>query len=350
MAKMGHVAYLAAVFLTAVARTAGAADPAVAVPPAKVESVVKIWDQAKHNAFTDLIRHTDGTWLCTFREGSAHIPGIDGTIRVIASKEGGKWESRALLAEQGVDLRDSKICHTPDGRLMLVMGGSYYDGAEPTPNRKRTGMHTRVAFSSDGGTTWTPPAKIEGVPDNVWLWRVTWHKGVGYGTVYGIARDAKGNREFAVYRTTDGLKYADPIDTKVPASGGEATIRFMPDDTMHVLFRGEGKTRSAFIGTSKAPYADWNWKDAGRAAQGPNFIRLADGRLVYAGRDFDPKAKTVLGVMTAETLAPLVTLPSGGDTSYPGLVEAEPNLVWMSYYSSHEGKSAIYLAKVRIAK
>jgi hypothetical protein len=42
-------------------------------------------------------------------------------------------------------------------------------------------------------------------------------------------------------------------------------------------------------------------------------------------------------------------LPSGGDTSYPGLVWREDQLR-MSYYSSHEGKSAIYLARIELKK
>ena len=42
-----------------------------------------------------------------------------------------------------------------------------------------------------------------------------------------------------------------------------------------------------------------------------------------------------------------LALPSGGDTSYPGLVFHE-DLLWVSYYSSHEGKTSIYLAKVQI--
>ena len=40
-------------------------------------------------------------------------------------------------------------------------------------------------------------------------------------------------------------------------------------------------------------------------------------------------------------------LPSGGDTSYAGLAWHE-GLLWVSYYSSHEGKACIYLAKVKI--
>ncbi len=44
---------------------------------------------------------------------------------------------------------------------------------------------------------------------------------------------------------------------------------------------------------------------------------------------------------------PALTLKSGGDTSYAGLVWYD-GLLWMSYYSSHEGKSAIYLAKIKV--
>ena len=38
-------------------------------------------------------------------------------------------------------------------------------------------------------------------------------------------------------------------------------------------------------------------------------------------------------------------LPSAGDTSYPGLVRKDDTLL-VSYYSSHEGSTAIYLAKL----
>jgi hypothetical protein len=44
---------------------------------------------------------------------------------------------------------------------------------------------------------------------------------------------------------------------------------------------------------------------------------------------------------------PQLTLPSGGDNSYPGMVWHGGQL-WLSYYSSHEGKSSIYLAKIKL--
>jgi len=52
--------------------------------------------------------------------------------------------------------------------------------------------------------------------------------------------------------------------------------------------------------------------------------------------------------MTLDKLEPLLTLPSGGDTSYAGIGDAGGGTLRVTYYSSHEGKTAIYLATVRI--
>jgi hypothetical protein len=46
-------------------------------------------------------------------------------------------------------------------------------------------------------------------------------------------------------------------------------------------------------------------------------------------------------------LTPIAMLPSGGDNSYPGLVFHD-GVVWARSYSSHEGKTSIYLAKVKV--
>ncbi|MDG9678819.1 hypothetical protein [Micromonospora sp. DH14] len=46
-------------------------------------------------------------------------------------------------------------------------------------------------------------------------------------------------------------------------------------------------------------------------------------------------------------LTELIALPSGGDTSYPGLVWHD-DLLWVSYYSSHEGRTCVYLAEVTL--
>lgn len=57
-----------------------------------VVTVERIWNRAAHSAFTDIIRFEDDLY-CTFREGSGHIPGRNGLIRVIRSHDGMNWES-----------------------------------------------------------------------------------------------------------------------------------------------------------------------------------------------------------------------------------------------------------------
>ena len=78
-------------------------------------------------------------------------------------------------------------------------------------------------------------------------------------------------------------------------------------------------------------------------------IQLPDGRLVAAVRLYDRKVRTALCWIDpdAGTLKEFLALPSGGDTSYAGLV-LHDGILWISYYSSHEGKTSIYLAKVRL--
>src|SRR3954469_24300980 len=92
----------------------------------RLVSVQKIWDQGKHNAFTDLNRWR-GKWYCVFREADAHVGG-DGRPRVLESVDGKKWEPVGLVVEEGIDLRDPHLSITPDDRLMIVAGGSVYKG------------------------------------------------------------------------------------------------------------------------------------------------------------------------------------------------------------------------------
>ncbi len=51
--------------------------------------------------------------------------------------------------------------------------------------------------------------------------------------------------------------------------------------------------------------------------------------------------------MTPSSFEPALVLPSGGDNSYPGMVWHD-GLLWMSYYSSHEDKTNVYLAKIKV--
>jgi hypothetical protein len=324
----------------------------LAVEP-EIVSAEKIWDQGKHNAFTDLIRWHD-KWYCTFREADAHVGG-DGKLRVLESIDGKKWESVALIEETGIDLRDPKLSITPDDRLMIVAGGSVYEG------KTLKGRQPRVAFSKDA-RAWTPPQRV--LSEGEWLWRVTWHGGTCYGVSYNAAeRQSKEAKDAAkegkappgpaewklkLFASADGVKYTLITHLDVPGHPNETTLRFMPDGEMVAIVRREGGKTFGWIGHSRAPYTEWTWAETKHRLGGPNFIRLPDGSLWAAGRSYPGGAKTVLARMSADgKYEPALTFPSGGDTSYPGLVWHNGEL-WMSYYSTHEKKSSIYIAKVRV--
>ncbi len=299
-------------------------------------SIAKIWDQGHHNAFTDLIRWRD-QWYCTFREADAHVGG-DGKIRVLVSADGKDWSSAALIPEEGIDLRDPKLSITPDDRLMIVAGGSVYKG------KTLLGRQPRVTFSKDG-KNWSPPQRV--LDEGDWLWRVTWHEGKAYGVAYTPSPDNKSSK-VRLLTSRDGVSYEAITSLDVPGRPNETTLRFLPDGEMIALVRREADNTFGWIGTSKPPYKEWTWHETKHRLGGPNFIQLPDGNLWAVSRAYEGGAKTVLARMSREAFEPVLTFPSGGDTSYAGLVWHE-GLLWVSYYSSHEGKTSVYLAKVRVS-
>jgi len=280
----------------------------------RIVSVAKIWDHALHNAFTDLLRF-QGKWWCTFREARDHA-GSTGTVRVIVSDDGQRWTSATELTEPGVDLRDPKLSIMPDGRLMLLTCGSLYEDG-----RYRT-RSPRVSFSEDG-RTWTIPARF--LAEDHWLWRVTWHNGVGYG----VSKLGEGNhpRRGFLYRTTDGLDWQWITELILPNdiwTVSETTLRIMPDEEMIALIRPN------WIGASRPPYVDWSFTELSHGLGGPNFIRTPDDLLWASarGKTADGQASTVLARMTRNSYDPVLYLPSGGDCSYPGMVWHE-DLLWL---------------------
>lgn len=326
--------FLPLILATSALAGQGGAKYELAEPPQK------IWDRGKHNAFTDLVRFKDA-WFCVFREGDDHAKGA-GKIRVLTSKDGKAWDSAALIEKNGVDLRDPHISVTPKGKLMIV------GGAAVPPTRDPLTDHFSSVCFSENGSEWTPPEKT--LESWQWLWRVRWQGDNVYGVAY--RSDSKPPRKYEgiLYKGTDGKKYERVTNFDIPNTT-EASLVF-DGDTMICLQRRDGKPNTAMLGTSKSPYKEWTWKDLGAYFGGPHLIQTPDGDWLAVGRmTTTGKAQTVvcrLDIKDAK-LTPLLTLPSGGDTSYAGLVWHDDQL-WISYYSSHEGKTCIYLAKVRKVK
>ena len=313
-----------------------ASAPQPSPAPALV-GVARIWDGGAHNAFTDLIRWRN-RWYCAFREGDGHVGG-DGRIRVLVSADGERWSSAASIGEAGIDLRDPKLSITPDDHLMIVAGGSVYEGT------RYMGRQPRVTFSADGGA-WSTPQRI--LAEGDWLWRVTWHEGRAYGVTYKAESGSSAEWMATLVSSADGRTFERVTTFAVPDRPNETTLRFMPDGEMVALVRREAGDRLAWLGRARAPYSNWTWRKTPHQIGGPNFIRLPDGELWASGRSYPGGPKTVVGRLTLDGgYEPALTLPSGGDTSYAGMVWHE-GLLWVSYYASHEGRTAIYLARVSV--
>jgi len=305
----------------------------------------EIWDFAPHNAFTDLIEY-NGRFYCSFREGSNHggpfSNGSFGTVRILASEDGDSWESIASIddPDPSADLRDPKLSIMPDGRLMLLVGGTKYAGGVLVERRDR------VAFTTDPEAGFTPlmevtiDAMIMG--PMTWIWRLTWEGTTGYGILYeplGIDWDAH------LVSTTDGLSYTHVTTFSVAGSMSEGTVRFRADGTMVAVARRENPL-PAVIGTSALPFTAWDWVELPGYFEAPEMMFLSDGRLLAAGIVGD--ITELLFMDTNGTWDRRVVLTSSHDNGYPGMAVHGDDLL-VSYYSSHLGKTAIFLARVPFA-
>lgn len=296
-------------------------------------SAEKIWDQAPHNAFTSLA-YFKGKWYCGFREARGHGVSLDGSLRLLSSEDGKMWESVKLFTDENSDLRDADLSVTRDGRLLLAGVRAYPSGPA---------KHQSVVFLSEDGKTWTEG--IDVADKNVWLWSVSWRKDAGYGIGYSTI-----SPKFArLYKTNDGESFESWVDDlKIDAAyPNESSIVFNSDGTAYCLLRCDPE--KGYIGTAKAPYKKWTWTRLDRRIGGPKMIQLPDGRLLCGVRLYDGGARTSLCFVDPKTgeMTEEIKLPSGGDTSYPGMVYRD-GVVYVSYYASHEGKSSIYFATVKI--
>ena len=321
------------------------------------KSVEPVWKEPGYMMCTDIIRF-QGQLYCTFREGSGHVPGktgVNGRIRVLRADDpaGHGWKTVALLDETGVDLRDPKLSITPDGRLMIIMGGSFYRGEE------RLGMHGRVSFSDTNGANFSAPQPIV-IPESIatkddWLWRVTWHEGTAWGSLYQVPQ--KRQYRLHLVKSRDGITWENVAKLEVP-DPSETTLRFDAAGTMFAWIRTSGKPQDGRTGTARAPYTQWEFKRIGETFGGPNFVALPGGGWLAGARldQREPFNHTAIGTLdfARGTFTRLFALPSrgdNGDNGYPGfVVDEDRGEVLVSYYSAHERKlPAIYLARLDLA-
>lgn len=309
----------------------------------KIDQINRISSRSPHSAFTDLHNLPDGSLLCCYRQATNHVSS-DGTLEItLLSARDRKVESRSRIAIAGVDLRDPKLSQGPDGRIWLLANARYADAENTTLKR-----HMMSWFSYDG-TSWSSPHDL-GL-NHWWLWRIIWRDDEAYGFAYH-----RGHDRIDLYRGHPGKRM---FCFKSHALGGASHNLSYPNESdMHVdnnsnmwaLVRRDADSFSAQLGFSKAPFTRWYWHDLGVYIGGPAWVPLTASTMLVAGREWTGKALvTTLWTLNLSNkrLEKILTLPSGGDNSYPGLA-IDGDTLYVSYYSGHlDNDTRVYLARLQ---
>ncbi len=310
----------------------------------RVLNIKRISKPAAHCAFTDLLENpfdkSRKTLMCCYRQATNHIS-ADGVIIVLTlDKVSFQVRHRIIIRENNADLRDPKFSY--DGSRLLL---TTYAKSFPESGKLVTKMVTNFSTT---GLSWSA-GNSHGKP-GWWLWNHTWYNSEAYGFAYNRRANSvslcKGDPTRSMHVHKAEAFCLDKHDKGYP---NESTILFDNEGTASVFLRRDADTFSAQFGTSKPPYTKWHWHDLGIYIGGPAAVALNGNLYIVAGRHIDWESHqftTKIWLFNSKTkiLSELQTLPSGGDTSYPGLVIEGDNL-YVSYYSSHiDNQARVYMA------
>lgn len=305
---------------------------ATATPALELLWVNRAWKAGKHNAFTDLCYFRQRYYL-VFRQASSHHS-KDGVLRIMNSVQGKKWRTVAVLQNPVADLRDGKLTVTPDGKLQLLAAAAFHD--------KTQQAYQSYLWHSTDGKTWPEPKAVGEA--EYWVWRLSWLRDQAYAVAYKCGSD----RHIRLYQQKASAQF-EVIAPRIYAEGyaNEAALLFDNQDTAWCLLRKDPDHGQ--LGHSLPPYTHWHWLDIGCRIGGPQAIFTADGKMLAVVRLYNETVRTSLVTLDQSTgeLTEIMALPSGGDTSYAGMV-LQQNKLLISYYSSHQGRSSIYTALLRI--
>lgn len=308
-------------------------DTTLTIKPAiQLLWVQRAWKAGRHNAFTDLCFFQDRYYL-VFRQASSHHS-KDGVLRIMSSVHGKKWRTVAVLDNPVADLRDGKLCVTPQGRLQLLAAAAFHD--------KTHQAYQSYLWHSCDGKTWSEPQAVGEA--NYWLWRLSWLHDKAYAVAYKCGAD----RHIRLYQQSSAGQFK-VVAPRIYSEGyaNEAALLFDQKDRAWCLLRKDPDHGQ--LGCAFPPYKKWSWMDIGCRIGGPQAVFTDSGQLLAVVRLYDEKVRTSLVTLDQQrgTLTELMALPSGGDTSYAGMV-LQQNRLLISYYSSHQGRSSIYTALVAL--
>lgn len=310
----------------AVPTSAAAADNLV-----KPTEVRKVYGNGKHNAFTALARFHGAYWLA-FRTAAGHNS-ADGDILVLRSKDTKSW-TEALRLNACPDDRDPQIVAT-DKKLLL------YDAGMTGPE-----LVTYLVATEDG-KTWTKPQPV--YEKRFIVWKPTLHEGKFYSAAHkkDEASGGKG-REVRLITSDDGVEWKTISTIRRGKWESETTLYIEPWGHITGFMRQKYGSPPAAIFESDPPYAAWKERKPDVNHFSGHSVHTFAGTTYLLSRTIDyatRKTGVMIYTFAGGKLTPYCALPAGGDCAYAEAVQLGDDML-VSYYSSHEGATNIYLATV----
>lgn len=330
---MRVIKLMVAMIVSSLALPAQSAETAKA--PVQPKEVRKIVADGKHNAFTALARFRGDYWLA-FRSGKDHNSG-DGDIVVLRSSDGKKWDETFRL-NAAPDDRDPQFLVT-EKRLFL------YDPA-------MTGRElTTFAVYTDDGKTWSKPQPV--YEPRFILWKPCTLDGKFYSAAHK-KDESSGGKDRAVHLivSEDGLQWKKISTIRAGSWESETTLHFGPDKKAVAFLRQKYGSPPAQILEAEPPYTDWKPRVPNVNHFSGHSVTTIRGVTYFLSRTMDYGAKKsgqMIYTYADGKLQPYCELPAGGDCAYAEAVEAGDDML-VSYYSSHEGPTNIYVALVPLKK
>lgn len=318
------------------------------LPTIQIETLTTIRKDANHNAFTDFCSYS-GRFYLTFRSSpDGHGISSSASVVVLESDDGRSWSEAFTFCVPGRDTRDPHF---------LIFKGSLfvYTGTWLLPEAGlplNLNEHLGYAAWTADGSEWSGPTQMEGTYGH-YIWRAAAHGDRAFlcgrrrrAYAPGIEDEQEPESiEAAMLESVDGLVWSFR-SLFVGDFGDETAFLFDADGSAVALVRGGGEAR-ARICRSAPPWTAWTSVLLDRNVGGPLLTRWGDRYLVGGRkRKADDTAATSLYWLHGDALHEVVELPSGGDCSYPGFVALSAERGLLSYYSSHEGSTAVYLAEL----
>ena len=325
----GHSA-AAPLVAKAVLRLLGVVD----FPDVELLDLLRVYGDGRHNAFTDLARWR-GAYYIAFRNASSHFDpkAAEGKILVLRSADLRRWRRVAVLHVEGWDNRDPKL-HPVGDRLYL-----FTQSWSPEERTHRTFM-----FCTDDGESWEGPYDC----GEYVFWRPRRLAGWTYVAAY-TGWDGE-DWEVHLLRSKDCMRWELVTVMHRGECVNETDLLFDGDEAV-AFARRECGPRTTLLLRSRYPFTKWEAEDLGVIVQSPALLRhegrlLLSGRLLDGGQGVPPRTAVLDATRGSPKL--LIELPSGGDNAYPGMVGLGEGLLAISYYSSHEEATNVYLALLHL--